>query len=139
MPVRLAFTVDADFADLFEVRGKKRDRRGRRLETIMSKEGLSLGYEGLDEVERRLTVHCVPAPTAVRSGEIEFETLLAAGEAVQGDLTISCEVDRPPTSDLLYEHALVEAERALQSAQADNLVIMPSNERFTSCLHSGRA
>src|SRR5215831_1005459 len=34
MPVRLAFTVDADFADLFEVRGKKRDRRGRRLEPM---------------------------------------------------------------------------------------------------------
>lgn len=139
MPVRISFTVEADFADLFEVRGKKRDRRGRRLETIMSKEGFSLGYEGLDEVERRLTVHCVPAPTAVRSGEIEFETLLEAGEAVQWDLTISCEVDRQPTCELSYEHALVEVERALQSAQADDCVIVTSNEQFNAWLNSSLA
>lgn len=139
MPVRLSFTVEADFADLFEVRGKNRDRRGRRLETIMSKEGFSLGYEGLDEVERRLTVHCVPAPTAVRSGEIEFETLLEAGEAVQWDLTISCEVDRQPTCELSYEHALVEVERALQSAQADDCVIVTSNEQFNAWLNSSLA
>src|SRR5262245_4401221 len=139
MPVKLAFTVDADFADLFEVRGKKRDRRGRRLETIMSKEGFSLGYEGLDHVNRRLTIHCVPTPTAVRSGEIEFETLLAAGEAVQWDLTISCEIDRQPTGELSYEHALVEVERALQSVQADDCVIVTSNEQFNAWLNSSLA
>ncbi len=139
MPVRLALTVDADFADLFEVRGKKRERRGRRLETIKSKEGLSLGYEGLDHVNRRLTIHCVPAPTAVRSDEIEFETLLAAGEGVQWDLTISCEVDRQPTCELSYEHALVEVERALQSARADDCVIVTSNEQFNAWLNSSLA
>ena len=139
MPVRLALTVDADFVDLFEVRGKKRERRGRRLETIKSKEGLSLGYEGLDHVNRRLTIHCEPAPTAVRSDEIEFETHLAAGDAVQWDLTISCEVDRQPTCELSYEHALVEVERALQSAQADDCVIVTSNEQFNAWLNSSLA
>ena len=139
MPVRLALTVDADFADLFEVRGKKRERRGRRLETIKSKEGLSLGYEGLDHVNRRLTIHCEPAPTAVRSDEIEFETLLAAGEGVQWDLTISCEVDRQPTCELSYEHALVEVERALQSARTDDCLIVTSNEQFNAWLNSSLA
>jgi len=139
MPVRLALTVDADFADLFEVRGKKRERRGRRLETIKSKEGLSLGYEGLDHVNRRLTINCEPAPTAVRSDEIEFETLLAAGEGVQWDLTISCEVDRQPPYELSYEHALVEVERALQSARADDCVIVTSNEQFNAWLNSSLA
>jgi glycogen debranching enzyme len=139
MPVRLSFTVEADFADLFEVRGKKRDRRGRRLETIMSKEGFSLGYEGLDEVERRLTVHCVPAPTAVHPGEIQCETLLPAGDAVQWDLTIACEVDRQPTCEPSYESALVEAERALQSAKADDCLIETSNEQFNAWLSSSFA
>lgn len=38
IPVRLSFSVDADFADLFEVRGTKRNRRGRRLEAVTSKD-----------------------------------------------------------------------------------------------------
>jgi glycogen debranching enzyme len=139
MPVKLSFTVEADFADLFEVRGRKRDRRGRRLETIMSKEGFSLGYEGLDGVERRLSVHCLPAPTAVRPGEIECETLLPSGEAVQWELTISCEVDRQPTCELSYDRALVEVERALQSAKADDCLIVTSNEQFNAWLNSSLA
>ena len=91
IPVRLSFSVDADFADVFEVRGTKRNRRGRRLETVTSKDGISLGYEGLDRVDRWVTVRCAPAPTAVHPGEIRFDTLLPAGEVVQWDLTISCE------------------------------------------------
>src|SRR3989454_453248 len=38
VPVRLSFSVDGDFADLFEVRGKVRNRRGQRLEAVTSKE-----------------------------------------------------------------------------------------------------
>ena len=82
IPLRLSFSVDADFADLFEVRGKKRNRRGRRLETVTSKDGISLGYEGLDHVERWVTVRCAPAPTSIHSDEIRCESFLPAGESV---------------------------------------------------------
>ena len=139
VPVRLSFSVDADFADLFEVRGKIRSRRGRRLETVMSKDGISLGYEGLDRVDRWVTVRCAPAPTAVHPGEIRFDTLLPAGEVVQWDLTISCEVDRRIRCDLSYEHALVEVERALHSARADDCLIVTSNEQFNVWLNRSLA
>ena len=127
VPVRLSFSVDGDFADLFEVRGKVRNRRGQRLEAVTSKDGISLGYEGLDRVDRWVTVSCAPAPTAVHPGEIRFDTLLPAGEVVQWDLTISCDVARRIRCDLSYEHALVEVERALHSARADDCLIVTSN------------
>jgi glycogen debranching enzyme len=139
VPVRLSLSVDADFADLFEVRGKVRSRRGRRLETVTSKDGISLGYEGLDRVDRWVTVRCAPAPTAVRPGEIRFDTLLPAGEVVQWDLTISCEVDRRIRCDLSYESALVEVERALDSARADDCLIVTSNEQFNAWLNRSLA
>jgi glycogen debranching enzyme len=139
VPVRLSFLVDADFADLFEVRGKVRNRRGRRLEDVMSKDGISLGYEGLDRVDRWVTVHCAPAPTTVHPGEIRLDTLLPAGEVVQWDLTISCEVDRRIRCDLSYESALVEVERALHSAKADDCLIVTSNEQFNVWLNRSLA
>ena len=139
VPVRLSFSVDADFADLFEVRGKVRSRRGQRLEAVTSKDGISLGYEGLDRVERWVTVRCAPAPTAVHPGEIRFDTLLPAGEAVQWDLTISCEVDRKIRCDRSYEHALIEVERALHSARADDCLIVTSNEQFNVWLNRSLA
>ena len=139
VPVRLSVSVDADFADLFEVRGTIRSRRGRRLESVMFKDGLSLGYEGLDCVERWVTVRCAPAPTAVNPEEIRFDTFLQAGEVVQWDMTISCEVTQRIRCDHSYEHALVEVERALHSARADDCHIVTSNPQFNMWLNRSLA
>src|SRR5688572_2349030 len=130
IPIRLSFAVDAHFADLFEVRGKIRSRRGQRLEAATSKDGISLGYEGLDCVDRRVIIRCIPAPTAVDAGGVRFDTLLPAGEVAQWDLTISCEIGRRIRSDLSYEHALTEVEKGLHSARADDCLIVTSNEEF---------
>jgi len=139
VPVRLSVSVDADFADLFEVRGTRRNRRGRRLEPITSKDGLSLGYEGLDHVDRWVTVRCAPTPTAVLPEEIRFDTFLPAGEAVQWEITISCDIGKRITCDLSYDHALVEVERALRSARADDCLIVTSNEQFNVWLNRSLA
>jgi glycogen debranching enzyme len=139
LPVRLSFSVDGDFADLFEVRGKVRSRRGRRLETVTSKDGVSLGYEGLDCVDRWVTLLCVPAPTTVHPSEIRFDTLLPAGKVVQWDLTISCEIGRRDRSHFSYEQALVEVDRAFHSARADDCQIVTSNEQFNIWLNRSLA
>jgi glycogen debranching enzyme len=139
VPVRLCVSMDADFADLFEVRGTIRNRRGRRLESVMSKDGISLGYEGLDRVERWVTVRCAPVPTAVHPDEIRFDTLLPAGEAVQWDLTISCEVAQRIRCDHPYELALVEVERGLHYARADDCLIVTSNAQFNMWLNRSLA
>jgi len=130
IPIRLSISVDADFADLFEVRGKVRSRRGRRLEAVTSKDGISLGYEGLDRVDRQVILRCMPAPSAVDADEVRFDTLLPAGEAAQWDLSISCEAGTRIRPDLLYEHALTEVEQDIHSASADDCLIVTSNEQF---------
>ena len=139
IPVRLSFSVEADFADLFEVRGTKRSRRGRRLAAITLKDGLSLGYEGLDHVDRWVTIRCTPAPTAILPGEIHCDTLLQAAEVAQWDLTISCDVDKPVTCDLSYEDTFDTVERARLAAKADDCLIVTSNEQFNSWLNRSYA
>ena len=105
----------------------------------MSKYGISLGYEGLDRVERWVTVRCAPVPTAVHPDEIRFDTLLPAGEAVQWDLTISCEVAQRIRCDHPYELALVEVERGLHYARADDCLIVTSNAQFNMWLNRSLA
>ncbi|HEX7093833.1 MAG TPA: amylo-alpha-1,6-glucosidase [Nitrospiraceae bacterium] len=139
IPVRLSISVDADFADLFEVRGTQRNRRGRRVETVTSKDGMLLGYEGLDRVDRWVTVRCAPAPTTVHPGEILCDTLLPAGEVVQWELTISCHIGRRSRGDLSYDRALVAVERALHSAKADDCLIVTSNEQLNVWLNRSLA
>ena len=135
IPVRLSFSVEADFADVFEVRGTKRSRRGRRLAAITLKDGISLGYEGLDHVDRWVTIRCAPAPTTILPGEIHCDTLLQAGEVAQWDLTISCDVDKPFSCDLSYEDTFDTVERARLAAKADDCLIVTSNEQFNAWLN----
>src|SRR5438552_2607279 len=50
--VTLTFDIAADFADIFEVRGTTRERRGTRLDPVTAGGALRLGYRGLDGEER---------------------------------------------------------------------------------------
>src|SRR5207247_11383573 len=61
--VSFAIEFDADFADIFELRGMNRERRGRRLETQVTKRGLVLDYEGLGSRIRRTLIVFEATPT----------------------------------------------------------------------------
>ncbi len=68
--VELCFAFSADFADIFEVRGQKRERRGTLLQPEVGRSSVTLAYEGLDHVLRRTRLECSPLPCSVRTGEI---------------------------------------------------------------------
>src|SRR5438105_6027621 len=53
MQETIRFQFDADFADIFEVRGTKRKARGHYFEPIVNRDSVLIPYEGLDGIERR--------------------------------------------------------------------------------------
>ena len=59
---------DADFADLFEVRGLRRRKRGTRLAAKAERDTLTLAYLGLDDVLRKTVVTFTDAPESVKQG-----------------------------------------------------------------------
>lgn len=61
-PVPVSITFDADFADLFEVRGTSRPKRGRREIEVLSEGVVEYRYIGLDDIERRVALHFDPPP-----------------------------------------------------------------------------
>jgi glycogen debranching enzyme len=68
--MEIALRLDADFADIFEVRGMERPR-GERLPTTVHENGVRFGYRGLDGVERRTYVR-VSEPMTQRDDESRF-------------------------------------------------------------------
>jgi len=71
---------DADFADLFEVRGSRRRRRGSRLPPRSGDGALTLSYLGLDEVTRQTIVRFHDRPDSIKQGQARFRLQLAPGE-----------------------------------------------------------
>jgi glycogen debranching enzyme len=140
-PVELAlgFDIENDFADVFEVRGTKRKRRGRSLEPIVEPGGVVLSYRGLDEVTRSTRVRCTPAPRVVTGSTLELVLDLAPREERSLYLSVACERDgRRDAAVLDYDPAWREAMRALTPA-ASECTIYTSNEQFNAWLSRSMA
>jgi glycogen debranching enzyme len=128
IPLYLQF--DSDFADIFEVRGLQRDRRGHRLEAVAKDDGLVLGYVGLDGVTRRTRLQCSPAPAEVLGSELRLEIKLPPKEEVTFDLTVSCESAEQIASIGQFDTAATAAVNALKWLESQGCEIYTSNERF---------
>ena len=68
--------MGADFADVFEVRGFRRARRGRLLPPEVAGDRLTFGYDGLDGQRYRTVVRMNPEPTRVDAGGPRWELRL---------------------------------------------------------------
>jgi glycogen debranching enzyme len=62
----LQYEFDADFADIFELRGLRRRRRGRLLKTRLHPAAVTFAYRGLDELTRRVRIQFRRQPNVLR-------------------------------------------------------------------------
>ncbi|UVT16153.1 MAG: amylo-alpha-1,6-glucosidase [Nitrospira sp.] len=140
IPLLLTITMDADFADLFEARGRQRLRRGEKLNTVRSKTGLVFGYKGLDAVIRRTHVRCSPAPKRVTSDGFRIESRVPPHAGMTWDIAVSCEIkQRRSRVSLSYNRACNDTEHALQDAKACDAHVYTANEQFNHWLNRSLA
>jgi glycogen debranching enzyme len=126
--VRLEFTFDADFVDLFEVRGMKRERRGDRLQPEVMAHEVVLPYLGRDKHLRRTRIRFEPAPSSIDAGRAVFELALDPGTEHHLYCTVLCEVDNaPPPTRISYEAALREANEARRAWLGGHCTVVTSN------------
>src|SRR5215831_10148596 len=88
------FTVD--FADVFEVRGMVRERRGEFLPPSVDGGSLELSYRGLDGVTRVTTLTFDPPPERLTSGFARHRVPLRRGEPVELRLKVAAAEDDLP-------------------------------------------
>ncbi len=127
IPFRMTF--DADFTDIFEVRGMHRQRRGRRLENEVTGSAVVLAYEGLDNIVRRTHVHCDPVPDGISASEMNFQVSLGPAEIAVLHLTVSCDAESS-AEKVGYPRAMNAATEELNSLDAAVPEIQSSNSRF---------
>jgi glycogen debranching enzyme len=87
----LAFMFDADFADIFEVRGTIRKQRGKRLQDLIEEHALVLGYKGLDGIKRQTRISFSAPPESMGNHEATFSRELQPHEEWNLSLTVACE------------------------------------------------
>jgi len=135
-PVEVRFSIefDADFADLFEVRGMTRERRGIRSDAKTATDQLSFAYAGLDGVARLTRIHCAPAPNYLTTSEAVFIQPLGPKEEKEFFLTYTCETAGAAPVGLNYGRAHADAKLALETLRARACRVHTSNEKFNEWL-----
>jgi glycogen debranching enzyme len=128
--VPLAFKFDADYADIFEVRGTTRPRRGWRQDPVALTDSVTLSYRGLDGVTRRTRIHCSPAPRHISGCDCRIDAVLEPKEEMTIELTVSC-LYKPPMNGLVrYETALAATTDEMRGARVHACKINSSNAQF---------
>jgi glycogen debranching enzyme len=83
VPLTLSLKADADFCDLFEVRGLVRKEHGRQEEPDITNASLTLKYLGLDRVERHTQMQCEMPPSQIRADRVHWKLELERAQPVE--------------------------------------------------------
>lgn len=105
--IRLELQFAADFADLFEVRGIRREAVGDLLPTEIADDEVILPYAGRDGLTRRAQLRFSPTPTQLTQSRVCYEPVLQPGEEQHFYCTVVCNGDgAAPVQSLHYDAAL---------------------------------
>ena len=135
----LVFRFGADFADIFEVRGTRRERRGEDLAPRVEGSAVVLSYRGLDGVTRRTRLEFSPAPSTLSSSAATFDVGLDPQAETSLFLAVACETDGQEPARVGYEQALGATEDARRRVQAAACRIETSSEPFNRWLERSTA
>jgi glycogen debranching enzyme len=143
LTLRLTYRFASDFADLFEVRGEHRAARGEIRTALKSDRSVTLGYLGLDRIERVTEVAFSPAPKTLTTARAAFDVSLKPRATRR--IFLRCGLVDAADSDwsgrLFYRrmraarHALSESSKRAASIESSNSVYNEIARRSVSDLY----
>lgn len=139
MTVDAAFDFDADYADIFEVRGQQRASRGNTLPVEIDNRGLVLGYRGLDQVIRRTRIRFTTEAADLGEKQARFRIPLAQSATQDFYLHIACHREPAQETLIRYEHALGRYADAIRDSSRSVGRVVTSNQRFNAWINRSSA
>ncbi|MGO9607702.1 MAG: glycogen debranching N-terminal domain-containing protein [Candidatus Binataceae bacterium] len=112
LPFDLVF--GADFADLFEVRGVKREKRGEYFPVQIDHGKVKFRYRGLDNVNRFTEIVFDPPPRSLTERRASFALRMEQDECVKLEVRINCGLEAPPP-DAVDVHRPEDFQNAMRS------------------------
>ncbi|WP_027526026.1 amylo-alpha-1,6-glucosidase [Bradyrhizobium sp. Ec3.3] len=129
----LTLLFDSDFADLFEVRGEKRPRRGTGASKLLGPTDVLFEYRGLDDAQRTTGLHFDPRPTRLSVNAATWQLELEPHHTKSLFVAVSC--NRPQTlKPVRFFPAMLAHRREMRSCTAGTTSIETSNNIFNEVL-----
>ena len=140
-PMRLQIDVlfEADYSDIFEVRGIRRATRGRYLPLQRHGRELILGYCGLDGVTRRTRVIASINPDPSVGDRLRFSLVLDPQDESELWLTFVCEIGEQVPAVVSYERVL-DRWNVVAAVNTETIAtVLTSNDQLNAWLSRSSA
>ncbi len=132
IPVEIAF--DADFADLFEVRGTRRAKHGQRTFRRVSECLFEFRYVGLDDVTRTTRMHFDPPPSELRDGYARWDVDLDQSGEQAIVIKTCCLIDEDCEDEGTIASAFRAGHKARRTFAKQRAVLDSSNPQFDAVI-----
>jgi glycogen debranching enzyme len=130
----LSIEFDADFADVFEVRGMKRAVRGERQDEVIGTDCAALSYDGLDRVRRTSLLECAPKPRRISPQQVDFGLELEAKGKQDVFLTVCCRTGSDDGLHSTFKAAYKDAAKRRDESVKSGCEIYTDNQQFNDWL-----
>jgi glycogen debranching enzyme len=129
----LTLLFDNDFADLFEVRGERRPRRGIGANKLFGPADVLFEYNGLDGKSRATTLHFDPRPTRLAVNAATYHLDLAPQQVNSLFVAASCNKPAAPKA-VPFFRGLLAHRREMRQSNSGATSIETSNNIFNEVL-----
>lgn len=135
----LVITFDADFRDIFEVRGMERKQRGKRqIPVIAAKNNVMLSYKGLDDIERQTNLHFDPAPAFIKENKVNYKIKIAPQKTYTINCTSVFSVQTEPVKFESYSEAFNKIKTGMEKSREMIADIFTDNEQFNNWINRSK-
>jgi glycogen debranching enzyme len=128
--VHLSLHFEADFRDIFEVRGARRSRRGKHRKPDRKSPGVHFAYRGLDGRTRDTWIRTDPEPETRSPAEMHFAIRLRPKRESNVSVTVNCGLDGIRARPAPFPRAYAGTRHAFERFTAEGCSLVTSNDLF---------
>jgi glycogen debranching enzyme len=137
--ISLRLLFEADFVDVFEVRGLKRERRGKRTDPIVTENSVQIGYQGLDGRLRSTHLELSPPPCELSASHALLDVEIPPLGEKTHCVAIACQIDDRSPPRLSFDDAAARLDEEFRAKQASVADLFTSNDEFNHWINRSRA
>src|SRR6185437_5177532 len=135
----LSLIFDADYVDIFEVRGIERKKWGRLLKPVTTNNELVLGYKGLDAITRKTRINFEQHPSLIKGKEVQYNLCILPNMDHTLSWAIAFEMNDEKQDIQPFDVACSDLNNFMDKVKNESCEIYSSNEQFNQWLQRSKS
>ncbi|MEX2230866.1 MAG: glycogen debranching N-terminal domain-containing protein, partial [Cyclobacteriaceae bacterium] len=134
----LEIEFQADFSDIFEIRGMTREKRGKKLPVRNENASMFFCYQGLDDVMRETKILFTPEPQTLDHKTARYEIELIPKQEMELEIEIAFAENNEKTPSVCFEQARHAMNMHMERTHQYCAGIRTSNDQFNDWINRSK-